>query len=179
MFVKKATAAQIAEAKDAFAASFGEYTVVDDIPVKEYMIKWLRSFAPDMPVYDAKSFCLPRLMYRNYLWHAFSFQKTDCYLDDDAREAFEKGFAGPCFVLLNHENILLRVENGRVFNPENVAGFHDMIIFTEDFSETYVNTGKEEFGPYYKSETMAVIVEGDALEADELPEEPEDASEAE
>ncbi len=171
MFVKKATAAQIAEVKEKLAGAFGEISFVDDVPVKEYMLKWLSAFAPDMTVYDAKSFCLPKLMFRNYLWHAFSFQKTDCYIDEDAEEAFAEGFEGPCFVLLNGENILCRVENGKVFNPENVKEFKNFIVFTEDYSKTYVHTGSDEFGPYFKSADMAVADDYEPVEiVDEIEE---------
>ena len=111
----------------------------------------LSVFAPDMTVYDAKSFCLPKLFFKNYLWHAFSFQKTDCYVEEDADEAFAKGFEGPCYILLNHEKILCKVADGKVITPEKLKEFSNIIVFTEDFSETYVHTGSEEFGPYYKS----------------------------
>lgn len=156
MFVKKATAAQIAEAKEKLEATFGEVVPVEDAPVKEYMLKWLSAFAPDMTLYDAKSFCLPKLMFRNYLWHAFSFQKTDCYIDEDAVEALGDGFEGPCYILLNGENLLCKVPNGKVFSQEKLSEFKNIIVFTEDFSKTYVHTGSPEFGPYYKSADMAL-----------------------
>ena len=151
MLIKKAKPAEIAAAKDSLVSFFGEVTFVEDVPVKEYMLKWLSAFAPDMTVYDAKSFCLPKLFFKNYLWNAFSFQKTDCYVEEDAEEAFANGFEGPCYVLLNGENVLCKIADGSGLTPENVKAFSNIIIFTEDFSKTYVHTGNEEFGPYYKS----------------------------
>ncbi len=151
MLIKKAKPAEIAAAKDKLVSAFGDVAFVEDVPVKEYMIKWLSSFAADMTVYDAKAFCLPKLFFKNYLWHAFSFQKTDCFVEEDAVEAFENGFEGPCYILLNHENVLCKIADGSVLNPENVKAFEHIIVFTEDFSKTFVHTGSEEFGPYYKS----------------------------
>lgn len=168
MFKKKNTTISTDEALEKLHTVFGTAEKVEDAPVKEYMIKWLSAFAPDVPVYDAKSFCLPRRRYKNYLWHAFSFQKTDCWFDEDAVDAFKEGFEGECYVLLNEEELLCTVSDGKVFNVENVKEFNNIIIFTKDFSETYVYTGKEGFGPYYKSKDMA---ESDDSEPEELPEE--------
>ncbi len=172
MFVKKATAAQIDEAFEKLCSVYGAVERVEDAPVKEYMVKWLSAFAPDMAVYDAKSFCLPRRRFKNYLWHAFSFQKTDCWFEDDATEAFKDGFEGECYILLNDENLLCTVPDGRVFDPENVKGFKNIIVFTKDFGETFVYTGKDKFGPYYKSKEIAEADEGEPEEAfEEIPEE--------
>lgn len=167
MFKKKNTAASIDEAFEKLRSVYGTAQKVEDVPVKEYMIKWLSAFAPDVAVFDAKSFCLPRRRYKNYLWHAFSFQKTDSWFEDDADEAFKAGFEGECYVLLNDEGLLCTVPDGKVFNVENVKGFNNIIIFTKDFSETYVYTGKEGFGPYYKSKDMT---ESDDSEPLEIPE---------
>lgn len=156
MFVKKATAHQLENALASLREAFGKVEPVEDAPTKEYMIKWLSVFAPEMSVYDAKSFCLPRKMYKNYVWHAFSFQKTDCFVEEDAAEAFKDGFAGECYVLLNDENLLCTVPDGGVFDPESVKGFENIVVFTKDFTRTYVHTGKSGFGPYYKSADMAV-----------------------
>lgn len=166
MFVKKATAAQLDAAKNRLTVAFGETETVDNAPVKEYMLKWLSAFAPDMTVYDAKSFCLPRLMYKNYLWHAFSFQKTDCYMDEDADEAFGEGFEGDCYVLLNDENLLCK-SDGSAITLEKIKTFENIIIFTADYAKTYVYTGKEGFGPYFKSADMASAEGAEPIEPSE------------
>ena len=175
---KKNTAKQMDEAFEKLKAVYGSVERVDDVPVKEYMVKWLSAFAPDMPVYDAKSFCLPKNRYKNYLWHAFSFQKTDSLFDVDAIEEFVSGFEGECFVLLNEENLLCTVPDGRVFDPENVKDFNNVIIFTKDFTETYVYTGKEGFGPYYKSKAMTETDDSEPIEDFEEPLCEESAEEA-
>lgn len=168
MFFKKASAAEIGAAREKVSEAFGEVEYIEDVPVKEYMLKWLSAFAPDMTVYDAKSFCLPKLLYKNYLWHAFSFQKTDCYMAEDAAEAYGEGFDGPVFVLLNGENILFKLADGKKLGPSAVGGFNNIIVFKEDFSETYVNTGSEEFGPYYKSADMAASDDDGSEDTKEL-----------
>lgn len=154
MLIKKAKPAEIAAAKEKIQEFLPEAALVEDIPVREYMIKWLSAFAPDMTVYDAKSFCLPKLFFKNYLWHAFSFEKTDCFIEEDAEAEFKEGFEGACYLLLNHENLLWKIPDGRVLNFENVKEFKNLIVFTEDFTKTYVHTGSDEFGPYYKSSDM-------------------------
>lgn len=178
MFVKKTTREQIEGALSHLRSTFGEVTYIEDIPVKKYMIRWLAVFAPDMPLYDAKSFCLPRKLYKNYLWHAFSFQKTDSYIDEMAEEAFEGSFAGKCYVLLNDENIICAVPDGSVFTLEKLAEFKNIIIIDGDFTKTYVHTGNEEFGPYYKTDDMA---QSEDCEPDEslITEEENDDSEQE
>ena len=170
MFNKKTSLAQKEAAREKVAEVFDGAKEIDNIPVKEFMIKWLSAFAPDMPVYDAKSFCLPKMFFKNYLWHAFSFQKTDCYTAEDATAEFEKGFSGECFILLNGENIIFTVENGKDITLEKLGEFNNIIIFTKDYTETFVHTGSEEFGPYYKSADMAIA---DGSEPDEsyVPEE--------
>jgi len=75
-------------------------------------------------------------------------------------------------VLLNREGILVRVADGKSLTQEKVKEFDNIIVFTEDYSETFVCTGNEEFGPYYKSAEMAVA---DGSE----PIEPEDTAEPE
>ena len=183
MFVKKATAQELAASFEKLREAFGQVERVEDAPAKQYMIKWLSAFAPDMTYGDARSFCLPRIMYRNYIWHAFSFEKTDSYVDDDAREAFKAGFEGRCYVLLNGENLLCAVPDGTVFNPENVSEFSNIVIFKEDFSETYVHTGSHEFGPYYKSADMTDTAPDDidpddfVVEEEEIEDETEEIEE--
>lgn len=172
MFGKKVTKDQQNLAYESLCSAFGEVSIVDDAPLKEYLIKWLSAFAPDMTYYDAKSFCLPRRMYKNYIWNAFSFQKTDCYIGEDAVKELEGGFEGPCYVLLNGENLLCEIPDGRVLSPEAVSAFSNIVVFTKDFSETYVHTGIDEFGPYYKSAGMALADE-DAEPEDLLQDEAE------
>lgn len=150
MFHKKATEKEMTAALEKLKKEFGEINRLDGSPVREYMLKWLSAFAPDMTYSDAKAYCLPRLMYKNYLWNAFGFEKAECVMGEDAENAFGGGFEGECFVLLNDENLLCTVPDGTVFSPESTARFSNIIIFTKDFSKTYVNTGKEGFGPYYK-----------------------------
>lgn len=173
MFRKKATLAEKTAAREKIALTLEGAKEIDDIPVREFMLKWLQSFAPDMPVYDAKAFCLPKMFFKNYLWHAFSFQKTDCYIGEDATAEYRGGFEGECYVLLNGENLLFTVEDGTALTLEKVEEFTNIIIFKKDFSETFVHTGSKEFGPYYKSADMAIA---DGSEPDEsyVPEEDEE-----
>ena len=86
------------------------------------------------------------------------------------RCGIEKGFRGECFILLNEENLIFTLENGKDITLEKLREFRSIIVFTSDFSETFVYTGSDEFGPYYKSADMAVA---DGSEPDEscIPEE--------
>ena len=135
MFYKRPGAEQQDSADKAVGALPVKAEKITDIPVREYMLKWLSAFAPDMTYSDAKAYCLPRLMYKNYLWNAFGFEKAECVMGEDAENAFGGGFEGECFVLLNDENLLCTVPDGTVFSPENTARFSNIIIFTKDFSK--------------------------------------------
>ena len=146
-----ATEEELSAAYNRLTKHFPEAKRISDMPVREYMIKWLRSFAPDMIFSEAKAFCLPRHLFKNYLWHAFSYQKTDSLIEEDADEKFAGGFEGECYVLLNDENLLCTVPDGTVFSPEKLKEFNNIIVFKKDFSETYVYTGKEDCGPFYKA----------------------------
>ncbi len=151
MFMKKISEAEKAAARKKVQEVFGENREITDKPLRPFMLKWLSAFAPDMEYYDAKAFCLPRRMYQNNLWHAFSFQKTDCYMGDLAKEAFTGGFPGMCYIFLNRELLLFQIPDGGILTPERVSAFDSIIVTDKEFSCTYVHTGKEDMGPYFKT----------------------------
>lgn len=151
MFTKKISEVEKEAARKKMQEAFGECREITDKPLRPFMLKWLSAFAPDMEYYDAKAFCLPRRMYQNNLWHAFSFQKTDCYMGDLAREAFTEGFPGMCYILLNRELLLFQIPDGGSLTPELVSAFDNIIVTDKDFSCTYVYTGKKDMGPYFKT----------------------------
>lgn len=151
MFKKKISEQEKEAARKKMQEVFGECHEITDKPLRPFMLKWLSAFAPDMEYYDAKSFCLPRRMYQNNLWHAFSFQKTDCYMGALAQEAFSGGFSGMCYIFLNREMLLFQIPDGSILNPETVSAFDSIIVTDKAFSCTYVHTGKEDTGPYFKT----------------------------
>lgn len=116
---------------------------------KSFMIEWLANFAPDMSYADAKALCLPRILHDNYLWHAFSFEKADYIAASDADAALDRGLEGECYVLLNGINTLFTLPDGTGVTKDMLKAFDNIIICKKDFSETYVFTGEEGFGPYY------------------------------
>ncbi|MBS5724940.1 MAG: DUF4275 family protein [Clostridiales bacterium] len=151
MFVKKISETEKEAARKKMQEVFGECREVTDKPLRPFLLKWLSAFAPDMEFYDAKAFCLPRRMYQNNIWHAFSYQKTDCYMGALANEAFSGGFPGMCYVLLNRELMLFQIPDGSILTPEMVSAFDNIVITDRAFSCTYVYTGKEDMGPYFKT----------------------------
>ena len=150
MFRKSAAEAEMAKVFQSLCEKFPGIERVSDSPVREYMIKWLSAFAPDMTYADAKAFCLPRYLKKNYLWHAFSFNLAECAAGEEADEKYSGGFEGKCYLLMNEENLLCTVPDGKCLTPEKLSELYDAVIFKADFSETYVYTGKDGFGPYYK-----------------------------
>ena len=116
MFTKKISEAEKEAARKKVREVFGECREITDKPLRPFMLKWLSAFAPDMEYYDAKSFCLPRRMYQNNLWHAFSFQKTDCYMGALANEAFAGGLPGTCYIFLNREQLLFQIRTRQILN---------------------------------------------------------------
>lgn len=170
LFQKKITAAEKDAVRAKMSEVFPEYREVTDKPVIGFMQKWLSVFAPDLEVTDAKAFCLPRRMYENHLWHAFSFEKTDCYMGALAKEAFSRGLAGMCYLLFDREQLLFQIPDGGRLTPEMAASLGNVIVTDGKFSATYVNTGKENTGPYFKD------ADGGAFtQAEEDEPEPEEA----
>ena len=119
---------------------------------RAFMLEWLSAFAPDMTYRDAKAYCLPRLMYKNHLWHAFSFEKTDFCAGESAMESAIGAFTGKCLLYFEDGGLLLAVEDGSVLTPELLSGFSNVIAATGDMKKTYVYTGEENTGPYYKED---------------------------
>ena len=150
LFGKKITAAEKDAVQQKMGEMFAEFRLVTDKPVLGFMQKWLSVFAPDMDLADAKAFCLPRRMYENHLWHAFSFEKTDCYMGALAKEAFSGGLPGMCYLLFDREQLLFQIPDGSVLTPQRAEALGNVIVTDGRFTATYVNTGKENTGPYFK-----------------------------
>ena len=178
MFHKKPDPAVQRAAAEQIAALYPDAAAAE-LPAEEFRIRWLNAFAPDMPFAEAKSFCLPRHMYENHLWHAFSFERTDCYMGDVAREAFSDGIDGACFLYLDGAQLLYRLPDGRALNAGALDAIANVIVTDEAFTVTYVNTGKEMTGPYFKSDDLAFETADDDEAIPEggvdLPGAPEDA----
>ena len=62
MFGNKVSIEEKNSAREKLSASFGAVEEIDNIPVEEFMIKWLSAFAPDMTFADAKSISSPSRM---------------------------------------------------------------------------------------------------------------------
>lgn len=151
MLWKKASPEACEKIKEKLCSVFTDVQCMTDAPVKQYMIKWLSAFAPDMTYAQAKSFCLPRLLYKNHLWNAFAFEKAPCLAGEEADDAAKDGFLGDCFVLAEEENLLFSVKNETPAIPEKIKDFKNIAVFTKDFSRTYIYTGEDGFGPYFKT----------------------------
>lgn len=150
MFYKKPTEKQISAAEDAISTLPVSAEKITDIPVREYMLKWLSAFAGDMTYADARAFCLPRLLYRNYIWHAFSFRKTDCIYGEDAVEAAKDGIPGECFILMCDGQALYKIPDGSILTPQVAESLGNAVVFDTKFTKTYVYTGEDGTGPFYK-----------------------------
>lgn len=120
-----------------------------DTESRQIMLRWLSAFAPDITYRDAKDFCLPRRRYKNCLWHAFSFQLTDCLAGEEAIDAFN-GFVGECFILSEDTEEVYAVSEGSNLSLSLLQSLGNVTVFTKTFSETFSVTGNEETGPYYK-----------------------------
>ena len=150
MFYKRPGAEQRDSADKAVGALPVKAEKITDIPVREYMLKWLSAFAGDISVADAKAFCLPRLLYQNYIWHAFSFRKTDCIYGDDAAMAARDGIPGECFILMCDAQALYKIPDGSVLTPQVTESLGNAVVFDTKFTKTYVHTGEDGTGPFYK-----------------------------
>ncbi len=148
MFSKKISSAKKAEALEKAAALIPGIKAAEE-DIREVKLRWLSAFAPDMTLRDAKDYCLPRMRFKNHLWHAFSFRLTDCPVGEEAAEKYN-GFSGECFVLDEETNSLYTVGDGSPLSASLLSKLGNVTVFTKSFTETFSVTGMPEVGPFYK-----------------------------
>lgn len=111
-FIRKASAHEIDAASRKVTELVPSAKLLPADMAHRFAIQWLANFAPDMTLRDAKAFCLPRRLRRNYLANAIEMQYVSS-LDGDEKEAvLSEGFSGNCYLFLNDINVLFSVENG-------------------------------------------------------------------
>lgn len=150
MFYKKPKPAQIKAADEAMASLLPNAEKIYDIPAREFMVKWLSVFAPDMSVADAKAFCLPRLLYKNRIWHAFSFRKTDCVYGDEADEAAAGKLCGEGFILMCDAQAVYRADDLSALTVEGIKSLKSAVVFDSAYKMTYAVCDEEGCGPFFK-----------------------------
>lgn len=150
MFYKRPKPAQIKAADEAMSALLPDAEKVYDIPAREFMVKWLSVFAPDMSVADAKAFCLPRLLYKNRIWHAFSFRKTDCVYGEDADEAAAGKLRGEGYILMCDAQAVYRAYDLSVLTVEDIKKLKSAVVFDSEYKMTYAVCDEEGCGPFFK-----------------------------
>ena len=85
-----------------------------------------------------------------FLWHVFSWEKTDRLVGEKAKELFQKQRKRECFVFYQLREDVLLVENASRLRVEDLLDEEDVYIVDKDFTWTYVQThDSEELGPYF------------------------------
>ena len=155
MFYKRPKPAQIKAADEAMSSLLPDAEKIYDIPAREFMVKWLSVFAPDMSVADAKAFCLPRLLYKNRIWHAFSFRKTDCIYGDEADEAAAEKLCGDGFILMCDAQAVYRADDLSALTVEDIKSLKSAVVFDSEYKMTYAVCDEEGCGPFFKMSECA------------------------
>ncbi|MBB3112868.1 hypothetical protein FHS18_004970 [Paenibacillus phyllosphaerae] len=85
-----------------------------------------------------------------YLWHLFSYRRTDCLEKEEAVQAFMHESKGPCFLFYQHSDYALRLEHAANLTIDDVNNQSDIYIVSADFSWTLVITHEKDWlGPYF------------------------------
>ena len=155
MFYKRPKPAQIKAADEAMSALLPDAEKVYDIPAREFMVKWLSVFAPDMSVADAKAFCLPRLLYKNRIWHAFSFRKTDCVYGEDADDAAAGKLRGEGYILMCDAQAVYRTDDLSPLTVGDIKKLKSAVVFDSEYKMTYAVCDEEGCGPFFKMSECA------------------------
>lgn len=89
-----------------------------------------------------------------YLWHIFSYEKTDCLKEMQANEAFNNISKNICYVFYQNSDYALIIENSTLvtasdFIQKDDYNEGDIFVVDKNFTRTYVNTHEKSLRPYF------------------------------
>ncbi|MDX8342576.1 DUF4275 family protein [Rossellomorea sp. YZS02] len=113
--------------------------------------KWEDAFVSHLSDEEKESIFLHSDRYScGFLWHVFSWEKTDRLVGKKAKELFQKQRKRECFVFYQLKEDVLLVQNASRLGVEDLRDEEDVYIVDKNFTWTYVQThDNEEFGPYF------------------------------
>lgn len=133
------------------------YMRVAEIPEwSNYLLKkWEETFVSHLSDEEKESIYLHSDRYScGFLWHVFSWERTDRSVGEVAKERFQKQRKRECFVFYQLREDVLLIENASKIRVEDLCDEEDVYIVDKDFTWTYVQThDREEFGPYFTSKS--------------------------
>lgn len=93
-------------------------------------------------LHDANGAC-------GYLWHLFSYEKTDCYTNNEAESAFDLVEKDSCYVFYQHSDYALIIEDASQLKANLFNNEEDIYIVDKQFHWTFVRTHESYLGPYF------------------------------
>lgn len=92
-----------------------------------------------------------------YLWHLFSYEKKNCFKEEQADIAFNKEIKKFCYVFYQHIDDALILENASSLNADDFLNEKDVYVVDKEFNWTYVRTHETGWcGPYFSRKEKGV-----------------------
>jgi hypothetical protein len=113
--------------------------------------KWTEKFAKHLSHAEQKAiFLTDQGGVSGYLWHLFSYNKTD-YLEGTLAEAeFNKIAKDSCFIFYQHSDDVLSITNAEKLKSVDVKEEMDIYVVDKEFNWTFVVTHESGLcGPYF------------------------------
>lgn len=91
------------------------------------------------------------IYFSQYLWHAFSYKKIQCFNNESAIVEFNKVIKQqkPCYIFFQHNEMAFLVDFLSGINYEDLPLYNDIYIMDEEHEWTFVRTHEEQCGPYF------------------------------
>ena len=94
-------------------------------------------------LYDEDGLC-------GFLWHIFSYEKKECLEKDQAEKAFDMEPKRFCYLLYQHCDHALLIENASALKAIDLIDEEDIYIVDKEFTWTFVVTHEKGLcGPYF------------------------------
>ncbi|MCA1060344.1 DUF4275 family protein [Rossellomorea aquimaris] len=113
--------------------------------------KWEETFVSHLNDEEKESIFLHSDRYScGFLWHVFSYERTDRFVGEKAKQYFQKQSKKECFVFYQLKDDVLLLKNASGIRMEDLRDEEDVYIVDKEFTWTYVQTHDSgEFGPYF------------------------------
>lgn len=116
--------------------------------VEELRKTWERAFTKNITRLEKN-----QMHFDEMFWHIFSYEKVNCLIGKEARDAFNQQKKQKCFLFYQEKKSGFILDNASALKDVDIMnkliGFVDVYIVSADFKWTYVVTHETDFGPYF------------------------------
>lgn len=114
---------------------------------------WKETFAKHLSRDEQKAIYLTdHEGFSGYLWHLFSYNKTEYLEGNDAEEAFNRIAKDNCIIFYQHSDEVISLMNAGKLTSDDVKEEMDIYVIDKEFNWTYVVTHETGYcGPYFCS----------------------------